>query len=96
MKIRGQFRIGVKKNLGEPEMELFVVIVETSQNFVPLMGRNWLDCLYPDWRNYFKINRVDNAEWFAEQKKSLIQEIINRFSSIFSKNLEEPMVGFLA
>lgn len=88
---------------------LSIVVVDVENDFVPLLGRNWLDVLTPKWRDNIKVNFekqplsevVKNDKNFVnsvnnEKKDKAIQEIKDKFPRVFNKNLEEPIKGFQA
>lgn len=39
--------------LGSMKQQLYLVILRCDNDFVPLMGRTWLDYFYTGWRNVF-------------------------------------------
>ena len=98
LKILGEFWIKVAKFENDVEHLLNIIVIE-SPHFIPLLGRNWMDILYPKWRNYFRGNNdfgVKNIIEFSENENNFIKYVKNSFKELFEKSLEEPMVGFEA
>lgn len=85
---------------------LNIVVVDVKNDFVPLLGRNWLDVLTPKWRDnvkeYFEKQPLDEVVHCVEnlvrdqERDKAVQEIKNKFPRVFNKNLEEPIKGFQA
>ena len=67
-------------------------IIKDKSNFNPLMGRTWLDILYPQWRGDFKIN-VINLESEFEIVESLRTDFANAFNSDRTKTISNIKVN---
>lgn len=39
------------------EHNLEIIVINTDRKFMPLLGRDWLDILFPLWRNSFSVNK---------------------------------------
>lgn len=63
--------------------ELVLTIVESENKFLPLMGRDWLDVLYSDWREFFVANNRINKITDIQQYK---KEIFSRYKKVFSND----------
>nr|CAI5833689.1 unnamed protein product [Callosobruchus analis] len=87
IKVVGEGMVQVKcKN---KEVKLPLIIVESKNEFTPLLGRNWLDILFPNWQHGFKVNTVNSLD------KSVIVEAFSReYSLVFEKNLCDPIRSF--
>lgn len=76
---------------------LELIVIETDQQFTPLLGRSWLDHLVKNWRYLFSgssiigmnecenVNKIDKSLKFKE-----------KFPEVFTKNFLEPIDGFSA
>jgi hypothetical protein len=51
--VLGRVKVQVPRR-GE-QIELYLVIVDFCKKSKLLLGRDWLDILYPDWRNIFHV-----------------------------------------
>lgn len=74
-----------------------LVILEISNNFIPLLGRNWLDIFYPNWRNASKSSATINS--LARKESSggnFEQEIKKQFPKVFNNDFSNPIVGYEA
>lgn len=73
---------------------LELVVVDENRPFVALLGRTWLDTLFPHWRASFNcggsINRTLN------QSENLIIHIEQKFFNVISRQLISPIIGFEA
>jgi hypothetical protein len=68
VKINGQ--IGVEVQFEEITARLRLIIADTGKTFTPLLGRDWLDILRPDWRNVFKVNSIS-----SRSKKEFVRNL---------------------
>lgn len=59
IKINGSCRV-IVKNIEDSEIkhECELIVVDSRRNFIPLLGRNWLDTLYPQWRCKLQIGAI--------------------------------------
>ncbi|XP_062533163.1 uncharacterized protein LOC134202106 [Armigeres subalbatus] len=51
LKVLGKVEVSVQ--LGDFNGKFYLIILRCENNFVPLMGRTWLDTFYAGWRNVF-------------------------------------------
>nr|CAI5836808.1 unnamed protein product [Callosobruchus analis] len=66
IKVVGEGLVQVKcKN---KEVKLPLIVVESRNEFTPLLGRNWLDILFPNWQHGFKVNNVYSLDKSFEVK----------------------------
>lgn len=66
---------------------LVLTVVDSSNDFVPLLGRNWLNVLFPNWQSSFAVNQV-------EVNNSLISEYKQKYPNVFDPNLCTPIREF--
>ncbi|XP_062550143.1 uncharacterized protein K02A2.6-like [Armigeres subalbatus] len=93
LEIAGQILVDVKINTRRSMQKL--VILKSETDFTPLLGRDWMEIFYPDWKlNFGTIETVNQLR--AEQIEKAIGNIKNKFSKVFSKDFSEPIVGFKA
>lgn len=59
LKVLGRFEVDVFGFDNSP-ICLSLIVIETQASFLPLLGRDWMDELFPDWKNAFKVNLVSN------------------------------------
>lgn len=83
--------------------QLVLHVIKASANVLPLMGQDWLDNLYPGWREFFKnfnennmmpsnqVHNVLNFNIAAYQK-----QLKSKFSHVFSNNMFLPVKNFEA
>lgn len=80
------------------ECKLTLLVVKTERNFIPLMGRNWLDSLYPSWRNFFlanngELNKIMSLKNYSQT--NVLEDLKRDFPSMFIKN-SKPITHFSA
>lgn len=85
--VKGKFFVELKHR--NRELKLPIIIVEGDKSLL-LMGRNWLDIIFPDWRSGFRINSVE------ESCKRLLKEIQMKYADVFKKDISEPIKEFEA
>lgn len=51
---------------GRKEHELKLIVIESTKVFVSLLGRNWLNILFPGWRNKIR------SDWRSEMSVNRI------------------------
>lgn len=77
------------------ESKCKLLVLNCSNDFTPLLGRDWLDIFYPNWRNYFitqsMVNNVSEGRC-----TEYVNEIKQRFSNVFTKDFSSPIVGYEA
>ena len=79
-------------SFGNVSCNLTIVVVDSDKPFRALMGRNWLDVLFLNWRNLFT-NNMANA--VREKNSNILNEIKSKFPNIVSKNLNHPIDGYM-
>jgi len=52
------------------------------------MGRDWLDILFPSWRNTFRVSSVKNP------LENYVVELKREFSEVFKSEIDEPIKNF--
>lgn len=89
LRLLGIIRVKVRFQNGELMLPLH--IIDSKKLFRPLLGRDWLDKIFPNWRNSFRINRIyENGSQFAE--KALIR-IKEKYESLFDNDMKNPIKG---
>lgn len=95
--ILGQVYVSV--NYKSKSYNLPLVILDAKNNFTPLLGRNWLNIINPEWRNFViantivesersslpegESNIVQSSKNIESVRTKLISEIRSKFSSVF-------------
>lgn len=79
--VLGSVQVSVKFNGNFHKLEL--TIVESANKFLPLLGRDWLDVLFENWRAFFIANQNLNKISSVESYK---KDIFTRFKTVFSTN----------
>lgn len=72
--VLGRMRAMVQ--LGSVKQQLYLIVLRCDVDFVPLMGRTWLDIFYKDWRNVFSkpaincesIHRLEEDDFVEKMK----------------------------
>jgi hypothetical protein len=72
---------------------LILTVVETKIKFTPLLGRYWLDTLFPSWCDQFGVNHTSEKQNLDKRSK-LIAEVREKNSALFDNNLQTPIKKF--
>lgn len=73
---------------------LSLVILNCKINFIPLMGRTWLDVFYAGWRDIFTKPKMSAGRIDMIKKEQVIDDIKSKFSNVFDRDFSNPIVGF--
>lgn len=98
----GKAKVNVFSSYENEWKELELVIVDVEKDFIPLLGRNWLNILYPDWRKdvnqWFKSDnsQVNSVDDMVVSREKLVEEIKRTYPSVFETNLEQPIKKYKA
>ncbi|XP_055584928.1 uncharacterized protein K02A2.6-like [Uranotaenia lowii] len=98
LQIKGVSKFEVQKRCDYKVYVLDLLVVSSKRDFLPLLGRNWLDVLYPRWRDRF-LNSVSNEAECREldrERNVLVSLLKSRYADVLTKNLEESIEGFEA
>ncbi|XP_062709439.1 uncharacterized protein K02A2.6-like [Aedes albopictus] len=94
LEVVGQISVAVELN-GRSSLEKLIVL-KSENDFTPLLGRDWMETFYPEWKLHFK-NTVTINHLNAEQlREKAIGNIQNQFKKVFSIDFSEPIVGYKA
>lgn len=92
LKVLGKIQVFVQ--LGNKRHQLYLVVLKCDNDFVPLMGRTWMDCFYDGWRNVFsRPNAIVNSIR-KQDDEDVKEEIRSKFSKVFDGDFSNPIVGF--
>lgn len=72
----------------EKENILPIIVVETGRSFMPLLGRNWLNVFYPEWRSFFLINKLNETNCAEQFRKKI--------SNVFAEDFTKSIKGYVA
>lgn len=86
-----------KVNVSKPDSNNFwsleIALLDSKRNFKPLLGRDWLDKLFPNWRqNFLKEPTINSIE--SDIDRYVKKEVLEKYSKVFSKDLSEPIKDF--
>lgn len=96
----GKSVVNVHHNKRSHQLEL--TVVEAAASVLPLMGQDWLDVLYPGWREFFldfKRNVLRGKELHNISNfnlKDYQNQLRKRFSHVFSNDMFQPVKNFEA
>lgn len=86
----GECLVDIQHN--EKNYQLPLVVIKSSKEFIPLMGRNWLNVLYPDWQSNFQVGNESVKQ--ISDSNNTVECLIQRFNNVFDSNLCSPISGF--
>lgn len=93
LKIEGEANVSVEFNGLKTQLQLLVL--NCSNDFIPLMGRTWLDVFFQNWRHFFSNSLAVNNMLMINQTNE-VEEIRKKFSQVFLKDFSKPIKGFQA
>ncbi|XP_072392532.1 uncharacterized protein [Diabrotica undecimpunctata] len=77
--------------------KIVLEVEESKHNFTPLLGRNWLNVLHPNWRQIVNCSHnefVSQLELENLETSSLISQLKREFKSDFDENNNSFIKGF--
>jgi len=54
LEVKGKINVEVQYKDKEVIYNLVLIVVNSEKYFIPLLGRNWLNILFPGWQNFLK------------------------------------------
>ncbi|XP_062715960.1 uncharacterized protein LOC134291782 [Aedes albopictus] len=90
----GEISVGVILNGISAERRL--IVLNTSRDFTPLLGRDWMKVFYPNWKDHFMQPRSVNSLDDTKDTEQVLSTIKQRYSKVFNKDFTEPIAGFEA
>ncbi|XP_055611662.1 uncharacterized protein LOC129758223 [Uranotaenia lowii] len=92
LKISGMFSVKVE-NLGI-QHKLNLIVLRCDNEFTPLMGRTWLDVLYPEWRNIFARHHLFSGSVHLLKEDQAVEEIRNLARWSYSSGAQTSIEDF--
>lgn len=65
-------------------------MIDSQKEFVPLIGRDWLNIIWPNWRKSFALNSV-KSESREEWTKHVVNNLKREFYKAFDEDLTQPI-----
>lgn len=69
---------------------LSLTVIDTENDFTPLLGRNWLNELFPEWQNSFKVHLLAKHN----DEENMVEVLKSKFSNVFDNILCRPINHF--
>ncbi|XP_055619547.1 uncharacterized protein K02A2.6-like [Toxorhynchites rutilus septentrionalis] len=85
----------VRTKFKEKIENLSLLIIECENEFLPLLGRNWLDVFFNGWRQFFDGSQLINS-LNELNNEAMVNELRVEFPNVFTKDFTTPIVGFEA
>ncbi|XP_062555579.1 uncharacterized protein LOC134220520 [Armigeres subalbatus] len=70
-------KIVVVARINGTELKLFLIVLRCEKDFVPLMGRTWLDLFYKGWRSVFTHSAAPSHRVNSLTGDATVEEIKN-------------------
>lgn len=99
LQVRGKILINLKIR-GAPKL-LEIVVLKTKSNFMPLLGREWLNVLCPSWRKALTVNAIatqgncDDENFMAQFREKMCRELKENFGEVFDGDMSKPIRGIV-
>ncbi|XP_062714045.1 uncharacterized protein LOC134290849 [Aedes albopictus] len=91
LKVSGEVEVKVEHN--DKIANLHLLVIDCDYQFIPLLGRPWLDEFCPNWRNFFgDLMPVNNI--LKNQSKTLVADTNSNFKDIVVKNSTKTVKHF--
>ena len=87
LKELGKFDAEVRIGIGS--YILPIIVVDSDKPFRALLGRNWLDILFPEWRNSFNKKLIN-----VVRTNNFLIELQSKFPRVCQKSLDLPIEGY--
>ncbi|XP_062716386.1 uncharacterized protein K02A2.6-like isoform X1 [Aedes albopictus] len=95
LEVLGIISVYVSVNFRKVKLELVVLI--NDRRFDPLIGRDWLDVFFENWRTSFSnALMIKNIPGPIESKTADLNRIKSKYASVFDRDLSTPIKGFEA
>ncbi|XP_065079411.1 uncharacterized protein K02A2.6-like [Ochlerotatus camptorhynchus] len=72
-----------------------LIVLKTSRDFTPLLGRDWRKVFYPNWKDQFMQTSVNSLD-IAGNSEQVLSTIKQKYYKVFNKDFTEPIIGFEA
>lgn len=72
-------------------MELEMTVVDIGKRFKAIIGRSWLDKLFPDWRGMYESNTLSIK---TVDQNNLFTIVKTKFPNIVNQELSDTITGF--
>ncbi|XP_019542220.3 uncharacterized protein LOC109413002 [Aedes albopictus] len=93
LKVSGE--VGVKVEYNGKTANLTLLVLDCDYQFIPLLGRPWLDEFFPNWRNFFG-NLMPLYNISENKREALVSDIKLNFSDVFVKDFSIPIKHYEA
>jgi transposase InsO family protein len=93
----GQIEVKVRKDDESEVYELNMVIINTDKQLYPLLGRNWLNVLFPWWRNF--VSGLQIGKFFVHNSsgnENFLVELKRKYPFAFSEDSSLAVKDFVA
>lgn len=88
--------IEVEVDTGCELFKLKMIVMDSDRHFNALLGRNWIDVLYPQWKNAFvDMVNIKAVSDLNTNDVNLLNEIKVKFPKVVVKGLVTPIEGFM-
>lgn len=88
-------KINTRVSFGSDVYELSITVVEANKPFKSLLGRSWLNVLFPNWRKNFE--NLNNGVLSVGSVSDNLQNILKtKFTRCLTSDLCTPIEGFEA
>ena len=96
--IHGKARVKVQIPNKSEIYNLDIIVVNSKQWFMPLLGRNWLKALFPNWRQKIleACNSVTVQDSLETERITFVNFLKSKYSKAFESDLSDPIIGYEA
>lgn len=92
--VKGESLVMVKWNGAFHRLKL--IVVDTATDFSPLLGRDWLDVLFPDWRARFSSSILKVGTFPCGIGDETVSQMKNQYPNVFSQDKNDCIKNYIA
>ncbi|CAI6366913.1 unnamed protein product [Macrosiphum euphorbiae] len=94
VKLSGKLLVNVRLpgDIESKTVRLELFVIKSKKPCVPLLGRAWLDRLYPSWRNVLQLNQVSKSSNILDTLAVKYPNVIPKSSNQVIKNYKAEIV----
>ncbi|XP_055601673.1 uncharacterized protein LOC129750692 isoform X2 [Uranotaenia lowii] len=90
--------IWVSANVNNIKSKARLIVLAGSHKFLPLLGRNWLDIFFPNWRQTFSksnvaVNAVEEGLDSTNKLGNFEKNLKSKYPKIFDGDFSKPILG---
>lgn len=91
LKVMG--KILVKVFVKGKQFHVNLHVINSNKRFTPLLGRDWLNKILPNWRDSLRLNKIETSH-LTEFRESFKTKIMKKYAKLFDNDMSLPINQF--